>query len=136
MRIEEECKQLVGRFAFYIDHRRYDALLDLFTNDGEFSRPDMSVRGREAMASWLASRPTDTITRHLCGPTVFEDADGERARAVTYAVVYQCQNNGKAFSSMELPVALVEYHDAFHKTAGGWRIAQRAVQPVMVRQPA
>ena len=73
--IERQCSQLVAKFALYVDRRRYADVLALFTGDGSFSRPGLSVSGRQQMSAWLDSRPGNWVTCHFCGPTVFETMD-------------------------------------------------------------
>ncbi len=131
--VERECTRLVAKFALYVDRRRYADFLDLFTEDGSFSRPGLSVSGRQQMSAWLESRPDNWVTCHVCGPTVFETIGESEAQAVTYVTVYQGEEAGSSIPKIELPAALVEYQDVFRKTGQGWRIASRKVQPIMAK---
>ncbi|WP_281784032.1 nuclear transport factor 2 family protein [Sinimarinibacterium flocculans] len=131
--IERQCSQLVAKFALYVDRRRYADVLALFTGDGSFSRPGLSVSGRQQMSAWLDSRPGNWVTCHFCGPTVFETMDAGEARAVTCVTVYQGEESAGSIPRLELPAALVEYQDVFRRTDDGWRIASRNVKPIMAK---
>jgi 3-phenylpropionate/cinnamic acid dioxygenase small subunit len=126
-----DCTRLCVDFAHHLDARRYDAVLDLFTDEGTFERLGTIFTGREEISRFLQARPVDMVTRHLCTNIRIVLQSTDQATGVCYVLFL----SGKARPDGELPVtpslpAVVEYHDAFSRTNAGWRIAERRVRPV------
>lgn len=130
--IEHACAQLVARFAFLVDHQRYDELKAVFTEDAEFVRPDRALRGQAEILAFMQARPPETLSRHLCGLPCFEAVTADCARATTGLAFYNGDRGGEGAATMAGPAAIADYVDTFVKTLSGWRIARREVVVVMV----
>ncbi|MDM0065019.1 nuclear transport factor 2 family protein [Variovorax sp. J31P207] len=128
-RMEDEaaCARLCVDFANHLDARRYDSVLDLFTEDGTLDRMGTMFAGRAALAGFLASRPAAVTTRHLCtNISVYFDAADE---ATGFCCVLFFQGRAEAGPATALgPPSVVEYHDRFVRTASGWRIQERRIR--------
>ena len=128
-RLEDEaaCARLCVDFANHLDAQRYAAVLDLFTEGGTLDRMGTVFAGRVALEGFLASRPTDVTTRHLCtNIRVHFDAADE---ATGFCCVLFFQARAEAGVPKALgPPSIVEYHDRFRRTAAGWRIEERRIR--------
>jgi len=117
--IERACERLVVDFAFFSDHREYEALGALFAEHGSMTRPSGNVLiGRDAIVQAYQATPSERITRHVCTNTRIRVDSNDRATGWTYATVY---SNDKA-------PRIGEFEDEFLKTSEGWRIAGRTAR--------
>lgn len=132
--IEHACAQLVARFAFAVDHRRYDELISVFTETAEFVRPDRTMRGLAEIQAYMEARPPEKVSRHLGALPCFETVTAERVRATTGVAFYNGEPNAEGYPTMSGPAAVIDYVDTFVKTSVGWRIVRREVVAVMVQK--
>ncbi|WP_286370690.1 nuclear transport factor 2 family protein [Variovorax saccharolyticus] len=129
-RIEDEaaCARLCVDFANHLDARRYDAVLALFTEDGTLDRMGTVFAGRAALEVFLAERPADVTTRHLCtNISVHFDAEGD-ATGFCYVLFFHGRTQEAGMPTALGPPSVVEYHDRFRRTASGWRIQERRIR--------
>src|SRR5215472_8318781 len=95
--IERACERLVLDFAYYSDHQEYEALAALFATEGVMHRPSGDpITGREAILQAYRARPAGRMTRHVCSNMRITVESADRARGITYAVVYSATGNEKA----------------------------------------
>lgn len=130
----QACAQLTASFAVLVDHQRYDELAALFTEDCAFERPGVNLHGREELRAFMAARPIDAISRHVCTMPLVEQIGPDAARGITYLVFYEGESAPSGPASLKGATAFAEYHDEFRRTAEGWRIARRQVRPVMIQR--
>jgi len=120
--IERACERLVVDFAYFVDRREYESLGRLFTENGTMTRPSGSVlAGREAIVSSYKATPAERVTRHICTNIRIIVDSADRARGMTYAVVYSKNGNPR----------VGEFEDEFLRTAEGWRIVSRVARFVI-----
>lgn len=119
-------------FANDLDARRYEQVLALFTEDAALDRMGTVASGREEIARFLASRPADLATRHICSNIrVSFDAQDE-ASGTCYVLFFQGSGDvGSGAAQLSGPPSVVEYHDRFLRTAGGWKILSRRIRMAM-----
>jgi hypothetical protein len=130
---EADCTHLCIDFFNHIDARRYEQVLDLFTEDGALDRMGAVCNGRGEIAGFLAGRPDDVQTRHLCtNIRVAFDGD-DLASGFSYALFFQGQGEGVPVVSG--PPSIVEYHDRYARTPQGWRIRERRIRMAMRPAP-
>ena len=134
--IEQSCERLVLDFAYFSDHRENEALAKLFTPDGTMTRPSGdTLVGRKAILKEYQSRPAGRITRHLCTNIRIVVESEDRARGLTYALVYSALANEpplQHFGPKVEPRQLIgEFEDEFVRTDDGWKIASRRARFVM-----
>lgn len=126
---EAACARLCVDFANHIDARRYDAWLDLFTEDGVLDRMGTRISGRTELAGFLKARPTTVETRHLCTNIRVEMATADEASGFCYALFFQGTPGepGQPATLAGAP-SVVEYHDRYRRTPQGWRIQERCIR--------
>jgi hypothetical protein len=130
LRTEAICTRLIQAFAYNVDHRNYEDLLALFTEDGIFSRRIGELRGISQIRDFMFSRSETHQTRHLCLTTHFTAVGEEEAKSVTYFTIYAGEGAEEGVLKSTGSEGLAEYHDTFRKVGDEWRIAERRVQPV------
>ncbi|HEY2380501.1 MAG TPA: nuclear transport factor 2 family protein [Terriglobia bacterium] len=123
--IERACERLVLDFAYFSDHQEYEALAALFAADGIMHRPSGDPIGREAILQAYRSRPAGRMTRHVCSNIRITVDSADRARGITYAVVYSATGNEKAEERIG------EFEDEFIRTSEGWKFSIRRARFVM-----
>ncbi len=129
---EAACARLCVAFANHIDARRYDAWLDLFTDDGVLDRMGTKVSGRAELASFLQARPDKVETRHLCANVQVDVLSPDEATGFCYVLFFQGAPGapGEPATASGAP-GVVEYHDRYKRTAQGWRIQERRIRMAM-----
>ena len=128
------CASLAAAFAYYVDHRMYRELADLFTENGTFVRPGLAVHSRKELFDSFSARTAEMETRHVCTPPVFLSISETEAEAVTYFTMYQAAAVEIGLPVFDGPAAVAEYRDHFVKTDQGWRIASREGVPAMINR--
>ena len=124
--IERTCERLVLDFAYYSDHREYESLAELFASDGVMHRPNGDpLTGSDAILQAYRSRPAGRVTRHVCSNIRITVQSPDRARGITYAVVYSASGSEKAEERIG------EFEDEFVRTSEGWRFAVRRARFIM-----
>ena len=131
LRDESECAKLCIDFAHHLDARRYDAVLELFTDDGTLDRLGTVFSGHDGIRRFLEGRSANVVTRHVCSNIRTHVRSSREAVGHCYVVFF----SGIASDGAELPVqssppTLVEYHDAYVRTDAGWRIQERRIRAV------
>ena len=127
--IARECERLVIAFCNYNDARDYEALADLFTEDGVFARPsDPSnpIKGRTTIRERFSAKPRELLTRHLVSNVLITVESREAARGVSYMTLF----TGQEPPGAKLPVPasptvqIGQIESRFVRTIHGWRIAE------------
>ncbi len=128
--IEWRCEQLVQRFAVLNDASDFDALVQLFTEDGVFARPtipDQPMVGRQVILEQFRKRPARTL-RHLMANVTINAESADRASGVCYMILYSgppLAEGEKGPPKAEGPGLIGAFHDTFHKVGGEWLFARR-----------
>jgi hypothetical protein len=134
--IERACERLVLDFAYHADRQEYEALAALFVPDGTMARPTGDpLVGRAAIIKSYQARGGGRVTRHFCANIRITVESPDRARGLTYALVYSA-------TADRLPVAhfgieadprhlIGEFEDEFVRTVEGWKIASRRARFIM-----
>jgi SnoaL-like protein len=134
--IERACERLVLDFVFFSDHQQPEALSQLFTNEGVMHRPSGdSLIGRDAIHKSYQARPAGRLTRHLCTNIRITVDSADRARGLSYALIYSAVLNQPAYAHFGIetePRHIVgEFEDEFVRTPEGWRFAVRHARFLM-----
>jgi hypothetical protein len=123
---ERACERLVVDFAYFSDRQEYEVLVELFAGDGVMQRPNGDrLVGREAILKAYQARPAGRMTRHVCTNVRITIESQDRARGVTYAVVYSASAGEPAKSQVG------EFEDDFVRTPDGWRFQERRARFMM-----
>ena len=129
--IEHECQRQVIRYCTTADHHDTDGFLGIFTSDAVWNQPDGSVyHGHEQIRGYFVGRPKTPVRSHICSNVLIEVLDANNARGSSNATVLRAQRPGDADSAEQLvPVAVLEYEDAFTRQAdGSWKISRRSAR--------
>ena len=131
-RIEDEaaCMRLCIDFANHIDARRYDAVLDLLTEDGTLDRMGKVFTGRTEISDFLAARSTAVETRHLVTNIRVHFDGTDVATGFSYVLFFQ-GSGASGTPTAVAPPCVVENTDHFERTPKGWRIRERRIRLAM-----
>jgi hypothetical protein len=120
-------QDVLARYAFALDEKQYDLLLDVFTRD---ARIDMSGSGgiagdRAAFIAWIPEAlALFPVTQHFLGQSVI-DLDDDLAAAWVHTYQINPMGFGRSDGSVALFVLGGYYRDRCVATPAGWRIAHR-----------
>jgi len=134
--IERACSRLILDFAFFSDWQEYESLAALFTPQGRLTRPSgETLTGRDAIAGSYRGKASTRITRHICTNIRIAVESSERARGLTYAIVYGADSSQKPAEHFGIPAdarqLVGEFEDEFAMTSEGWRIESRIARFTM-----
>ena len=130
------CERLVVDFAHFSDSQDYQSLAGLFAPSGTMVRPSGdSLVGRAAILESYRLRPAGRISRHICTNIRITVESSDRARGLTYAIVYSANANQAPDAHFGVKAdprqSVGEFEDEFVRTQEGWRIASRRARFVM-----
>jgi len=122
--LHQACADLVARYAWLNDERRYEQLADLFLDDAVLYRPsapDQAIAGRAAILEAFRKRPATTMTFHVTSDVLVERQDGDTVHVRSRMLMFsRVEGEGGA----RAPVTGT-FDDILKLTQGGWKIAQR-----------
>lgn len=128
--IRQVCTDMIVRYAYLNDERRYEELATLFTEDAVLYRPsapEQGIVGRPAILEAFRKRPADTMTFHVTSDILVDVEDEERAQACSRILLLSGTRpqDGRALPvDVRLPVPGV-FRDRFMLTTQGWKFAER-----------
>lgn len=124
--IQVACAMLVARYGHLADQRSHEAFAELFAPDGEWIRPGMHLRGREAIFRFMESWPAQALTRQVAGSIHIEVANQDRASGLSYSTVYRDRRfTGLLPALLQQPEMVVDYRDSYVRIANRWHFARR-----------
>lgn len=126
---EQACAQLIIGYARLLDAGDWDAVADLYIEEGRMSRPtapDDFTHGRAAILAGFKARPP-RASRHICANISIEVLGAAEARAVSQILLFtgEASVEGGLPQQSALPPMVGTYQDRLVKTAQGWRFAER-----------
>jgi len=124
---ERACERLLIEFVRRLDLGDPGSVADLFTPGGIWEWPAgaRTIRGRDELRSYFASRPADRMSRRLCTNILVEVDSPTRARATSYLVTYRVDGYSGAMVPPPAPANVGHYEDAFECHDGTWLLARR-----------
>lgn len=125
---EADIAKLIVRYALLNDAQDWNAVADMYLEDGRMARPsspDAFVEGRAAILASFTARPA-RASRHVVSNIVV-DLDGpDAARATSVIVLYMGDSVESGLPTMAANAPLVgTFRDRLVKTGDGWRFAER-----------
>jgi 3-phenylpropionate/cinnamic acid dioxygenase small subunit len=111
-------RRLVARYCHLVDDRDFDALVELFTDDGRFLVLGTDLQGRSAMREWLETVP-DPMFHHVSNVVVSNGSNG------TVHALSDCMVGGKRDDGPWSIWMLGRYHDTFVGDGRDMRFSQR-----------
>jgi hypothetical protein len=128
--IRQACTDLIVRYAWLNDERRYEELAALFTEDAVLYRPSapgQGVAGRTAILEAFRKRPFDTMTFHVTSDVLVEVEDAQRAQARSRILLLsgtRPQDGSALPLEVKAPLPGV-FRDRFLLTPQGWKFSER-----------
>jgi uncharacterized protein (TIGR02246 family) len=128
--IERACERLVHDAVHLNDTQDFAGFAGLFTVDGSLIRPGAApLVGREAIRQAYEARPRSRVTRHLCTNVRITVESADRARGLTYVLLFGADAAQPPANHYGWPAdarqLLGQFEDEFARTSGGWRIHSR-----------
>jgi ketosteroid isomerase-like protein len=122
-------RELIDAYAHCADRRDAAGQKALFTEDTRFvvymngpgTGPTQELEGREALTPVFDDLNRYQATTHFNGQSTIA-LDGDRATGESYCLAHHLSTED---GTRKLMVASLRYLDAFVKTAGTWRFAER-----------
>ena len=122
-----ECERLIHLYGMLNDAGDFQAMAEMFTDDGVFARPsqgDVLIRGQAAILQAYTSRPP-RFTRHMITSVVVTVEDEDNARAHSYLSLHTGQP-GEGLPRPAEPVYLIgDFKDRFVRQGGAWKFSER-----------
>jgi 3-phenylpropionate/cinnamic acid dioxygenase small subunit len=119
-----EIEELLSRYAWALDDKRFDGLDDVFTPDAFL---DYTATGGEKgsfadIKEWLAKVLPyfPTYQHYVTNKVITIDGDTATSRSALYNPMGQKKGDGTSYFFVG-----GEYHDQLIRTPNGWRIAER-----------
>jgi hypothetical protein len=128
--IRQACTDLIVRYAYLNDERRFDELAALFTDDARLYRPsapERAIEGRAAILAAFRKRPADIVTFHVTSDVLVEVRDALSAQARSRILLLSAtrpQEAGALPADLKAPLPGV-FRDSFALTAEGWKFSER-----------
>lgn len=122
-----ECERLIHRYAMLNDVGDFQAMADMFVEDGVFARPsqgDVLIRGRDKILEAYTSRPA-RFTRHLITTLCVTVEDADNATAHSYLSLHTGQP-GEGFPRTAEPAYVIgDFKDRFVRWGDDWKFKER-----------
>jgi hypothetical protein len=137
--IEAECARLPTAYSVFIDFRRFEELVDLFTEDAVLDLDGWPLAGREAIRDYMVQRPKTRTTRHCVSNILIEVVDETRATGTTYVTSYRfdaADEKPRTRIPFDGPFFMGNYTDEYVNQGGVWRFSGRKVEAVFMRPAA
>ncbi len=114
---KDQIRELTARYCYAVVAQDGPALLEMFTEDGEFYLGDLAWRGRDEMRKLYVDQvgnigPKPFIQNHVI------EVDGEHATG-------KCAVEIRATEQGESVTACGYYEDQYRKENGRWKFAKR-----------
>lgn len=138
IQIERECERLITRYCHLVDHGEAAKVADLFTEDGVWESPQITMAGRDKILAGFQRRQSQSnlMSRHVCNNLLIDVVNQSEAKGTVYVTLYRHDGeDGRPFSPLDGPELVGEYQDYFQKTEEGWRIAHRSITVSFLKTP-
>lgn len=122
-----ECERMIHLYAMLNDAGDFEAMAQMFTDDGVFARPsqgEVLIRGRAAILKSYTSRPA-RFTRHLITTVAVTVEDADNARAHSYLSLYTGQPGEGLPRPAEPGYLIGDFKDRFVRHDGAWKFSER-----------
>ena len=119
---------LVTEYAWLLDHRRWNEVANLMTDDVVLKIRGREIIGQQGMTEWAEYRAQKQSrrTQHQMTLVRLEPVDADVVRG-TAALVLHVAKMGSSDTYVDL---VGEYEDEYVRTQDGWRFRRRTLVPV------
>ena len=128
-------EELNSNFCYFLDHGHIEKLLDLFTENAEYSHGTRRSHGREEIAK-VFNRRTEAgprTARHLYSGLHIEILSPTQARGTSVCMTFAY--DGVAPVAQASPHLVADFIDEYTCDAGGtWRIGKRHIERIFVAE--
>jgi 3-phenylpropionate/cinnamic acid dioxygenase small subunit len=121
-------ESLVTEYAWVLDHRRWDEIAGLCTDDAVLKIRGREIVGHKGLEEWAAYRAQKNSrrTQHQMTLMRLEPVDADLVEG-TAALVLHVAKTGAAGTYVDL---VGEYEDEYLRTPDGWRFRRRTLVPI------
>lgn len=126
------CAQISVDFAVAIDHREFEKVTSLFTEEGSFVRGGITTTGRPALLKWLTDERPVQVIRHIISNFSAEMINSDEVHGITYFTAILEMGDPELPIRKTIPGGMGEWHDVFVKTSDGWKIKSKTVNQVFL----
>ena len=121
---KDEIIDLVHQYSYFVDHRRYDDVIELFTEDCvvDYGPGTPPVRSRPRLREMLGHPGGFAATSHHNANILVKFDDADRASVRTSVYAWHKRADGRT------PQLWGYYHDTVVRDPEGWRIASRQLR--------
>ncbi len=121
---------LVTEYAYLLDHRLWDDVAGLCTDDAVLFIRGREIVGQQGLAEWAEYRAQKKSrrTQHQMTLLRLEPVEPDLIRG-TAALVLHVAKTGSSGTYVDL---VGEYQDEYARTAEGWRFRRRRLVPIDV----
>lgn len=128
--IRQACADLIVRYAYLNDERRFDELADLFTEDAVLYRPsspEQGIAGRPAILEAFRKRPAEAMTFHVTTDVLIDVENVEQAQGRSRILLLSATRppEAGALPSDAKPAVPGVFRDRFQLTEQGWKFSER-----------
>lgn len=133
LEIREACERLALDYSFHADAADWEPWSGLFAEDGEMHLSGSVLKGPRAIRDAVAGAPASALTVHAISNHRIDIVSENEAYGTAYVVLYAGERRaGQPTSVATITPAIVgTYHDAYRRTADGWKFAQRRFEPLI-----
>lgn len=134
---ENACEKLISEYCHLVDFGNASAIADLFTSDGSWTGPGVTMIRQEDIRAGFERREAvaKRQSRHLC-TNVLIRVNGDEATGLCYLLNFRHDSSTGVAESpapSSLPKYVGEYRDLFVRTTDGWRFATRRFDLAFLR---
>lgn len=129
--IADACERLCLDYAHFADAGRMDEWAQLFAEDAELHLFGQVHKGPAAIRESVGAGSAAASTTVHCTTNIRVEVESEdRASGTAYIIVYVAAKGAAPAGSVP-PLMVGRYVDSYRRTAGGWRFARRAFEPLI-----
>jgi ketosteroid isomerase-like protein len=124
-----ETTQVLSAFFHALDLRRYDRMLDLFTEDCRWLRQGQWLQGKPAVLAALEARDPQLETRHVMTNAYVSAMEGGTVELEAYQTAYRFPTPPRGATALPQVTAPLRFNlvtTVFRRDSGyDWRIAEQ-----------
>lgn len=134
LEIREACERLALDYSFFADAGRMDEWSELFAEDGDLVLFGQTHTGPAAIRAAVgAGRGPAALSVHAFSNHRIDVLSETEAEGTAYITLFagERKEGGPATAAQIAPAMVGTYHDAYKRTAAGWKFARRAFEPLI-----
>ena len=133
--IEWDCNKLLNQFYRLLDDKKYEALANLFADDGVWMRLGEELNGPAAILDAMGERE-DWLTAHLLSNVQIEVSDPDHATSSQYVTLYRIEGYDPSGGPAEvtLPMGILRHRDQLVRIDNHWKFQRKESRAVLVNR--